>query len=100
VRRALASGLLAHQVRLRLTVGERAWEATLDAEFLDIRSARLPELLTEEEDDRAAERLALCEELGGMVDALVAAFLAERAGRGWRRKVVPALLEWMREGGG
>lgn len=96
VKRALASGLLVHQARLRLTAGERTWEATLDAEFLDVRAARLPELLTEEEDDRAAERLALCEELGRMVDALVAAFLAERAGKAWRKKTVPALLEWMK----
>lgn len=98
IRRALASGLLVHQARLRFTVGERAWEATLEAEFLDVKSARLPELLTEEEDDRAAERLALCEELGAMVDALVAAFLVERSGKAWRKKIVPALRAWMEEG--
>jgi hypothetical protein len=97
VKRALSSGLLLHQARFRLTVGERTWEATLDAEFLDVRAARLPELLTEEEDDRAAERLALCEELGRLLDALVAAFLAERAGKAWRRRTVPALLGWLKE---
>jgi hypothetical protein len=97
IRRALASGLLVHQARLRFTVGERAWEATLEAEFLDVKSARLPELLTEEEDDRAAERLALSEELGAMVDALVAAFLVERSGKAWRKKIVPALRAWMVE---
>jgi hypothetical protein len=95
VRHALAAGLLVHQARVRLTVGERSFEATLDAEFLDVRSARLPELLTEEEDDRAAERLALCEELGALVDAISAAFLEERSGKGWRRKTVPALRAWM-----
>ena len=98
IRRALASGLLVHQARLRFTVGERAWEATLEAEFLDVKSARLPELLTEEEDDRAAERLALCEELGAMMDALVGAFLAERTAKPWRRKTLPALRAWMTEG--
>jgi hypothetical protein len=95
VRRALASGLLVHQARLRVSVGERTWEATLDAEFLDVRAAKLPDLLSEEDDDRAAERLDLCEELGRIVDALVDAFLAERAGKGWRRKTVPALRAWM-----
>ncbi len=97
IRRALASGLLVHQARLRLTVGERTFEATLEAEFLDVKAAKLPELLTEEEDDRAAERLALCEELGAVVDALVAAFLEERSARTWRRKTVPALRAWMME---
>jgi hypothetical protein len=98
VKRSLASGLLVHQARLRLTHGERAWEVTLDAEHLDLRAAKLPELLTEEEDDRAAERLDLCEQLGRFVDALVEAFLEERSGKGWARKTVPALRAWMEEG--
>jgi hypothetical protein len=98
VKHALAGGLLVHQARVRFTLGERAFEATLDAEFLDVRSAKLPELLSEEDDDQAAERLGLCEELGQIVDAIVAAFLEERASKGWRRKTVPALQAWMREG--
>lgn len=99
VRRALASGLLVHQARLRLAHGERAFEVTLDAEHLDVRAAKLPELLTEAEDDRAAERLELCEQLGRIVDALVAAFLEIRGGRTWSRSVVPALRAWMEDGG-
>jgi hypothetical protein len=99
VRRALASGLLVHQARLRLTHGERSFEVTLDAEHLQVRSAKLPELLTEEEDDRAAERLDLCEQLGRFVDALVGAFLAERSGKAWARKTVPALRAWMQAEG-
>jgi hypothetical protein len=95
VRQALASGLLVHQARLRLSHGERVFEATLDAEHLDVRAAKLPELLTEAEDDRAAERLDLCDQLGRMVDALVAAFLEVRGDAGWARKAVPALRRWM-----
>jgi hypothetical protein len=87
-----------HQARLRLALGERSWEVTLDAEHLDVRAAKLPELLTEAEDDRAAERLDLCEQLGRLVDVLVEAFLTERAGKAWDRKTVPALRAWMEEG--
>jgi hypothetical protein len=99
VKRALASGLLVHQARLRLTHGERTFEVTLDAEHLDVRAAKLPELLTEEEDDRADERLDLCEQLGRLVDALVEAFLAVRAAKTWTRSTVPALRAWMEDGG-
>jgi hypothetical protein len=95
VKRALASGLLVHQARLRLAHGERTFEVTLDAEHLDVRAAKLPELLTEDGDDRAAERLDLCEQLGRLVDALVQAFLADRAGKPWEKKIVPALRAWM-----
>lgn len=98
IKRALASGLLVHQARLRLSHGERVFEATLDAEHLDVRAAKLPELLTEAEDDRAAERLDLCEQLGRIVDALVAAFLEVRGGKAWSR-TVPALRAWMEDVG-
>jgi hypothetical protein len=96
VKHALDEGLLVHQARLRFSHGERAYEATLDAEFLDVRSAKLPELLTEEEDDRLQERLHLVEQLSAVVDALAGDFLEVRAGRGWAKKTVPALKAWMR----
>jgi recombination associated protein RdgC len=99
VRRALDAGLLVHQARLHLTHGEQVFQATIDAEFLDVRAAKLPELLTEEEDDRLLERLALSEKLSGLIDALVGTFLEVRASPTWRRKVVPAMKAWMREPG-
>jgi hypothetical protein len=95
VRRALDEGLLVHGARLRLEHGERTYEVTLDAEHLDVRAARLPELLTEAEDDRLGERLELAEELSGLVDALAGAFLEVRTGRGWK-KTVGAMKRWMR----
>jgi hypothetical protein len=101
VRRALDAGLLVHQARLRFTHGEgdaeKVYEATLDAEHLDVRAAKLPELLAEEGDDRVLERLFLAGQLSRFVDALVAAFLEERAGRGWAKRTVPALKRWMQE---
>jgi hypothetical protein len=96
VRRALDAGLLVHQARLRLTHGEKAYEVGLDAEFLDVRAAKLPELLAEADDDRLLERLWLAERLGALVDALVAEFLAVRAGRTWR-KTASAMKRWMKE---
>jgi hypothetical protein len=96
VRRALDAGLLVHQARLRLTHGDKVYEVGLDAEFLDVRAAKLPELLAEAEDDRAAERLWLAERLSALVDALVGEFLGVRAGRGWK-KAVTAMKRWMQE---
>ncbi|KFA90068.1 hypothetical protein [Archangium violaceum] len=96
VKHAMDRGLLVHQARWRLTHGEKVYEVTLDAEFLDIRAAKLPELMAEEEDDRLLERLYLTEQLSGMVDALVQAFLEVRASRNWSKKVVPAMKSWMK----
>ena len=96
VRQALDRGLLVHQARLLLTHGEKAYEVTLDAEFLDIRAAKLPALMSEEEDSRTGERLYLAEQLSSMVHTLVEAFVAVRAGRAWSKQIVPAMKEWMR----
>ena len=64
VKRAMAAGLLVHTARMRLTWGERVFELSLDAEHLDVKGAKLPELMTEEEDDRDQERLQLSDLLG------------------------------------
>lgn len=97
VRRALDAGLLVHQARVRIEHAERVYEATLDAEFLDVRAAKLPELLTEEEDDRLLERLDLSERLSQIVDALAGSFLDVRTSRTWRKRVA-TLKAWMRQG--
>ncbi len=96
VKRALDAGLLVHQARLRIEHGEKSWEATLDAEHLDVRAAKLPDLIAEEDDERLLERLFLSQRLSALLDALVAVFLEVRSGRGWSRKVVPELKRWMR----
>lgn len=96
VKRALDAGLLVHQARLRIEHGEKAWEATLDAEHLDVRAAKLPELIAEEDDERLLERLYLSQQLSALIDALGDAFMGVRSGRGWSRTVVPALKRWMR----
>jgi hypothetical protein len=97
VRRALERGLLVHGARLRLTHGDRSYEVTLDAEQFDIRSARLPELTAEEEDDRLRERLYLSEQVAGLVRALIERFLEVRVTPKWMKEEVPALKAWMSE---
>lgn len=96
VRRALDAGLLVDRARVRITCGEKVWETGLDAERLDVRAAKLPELLSEADDDRAAERLWLAERLSALVDALAREFLRVRTGRGWK-KAAAAMKAWMRE---
>jgi hypothetical protein len=96
VKHSLDRGLLVAQARLRLTNGEKEYEVTLDSEFLDVRAAKLPALMSEEEDDQLSERLFLTEQLAAMVDGLVKDYLGIRAGKAWSKQVVPAMKAWMR----
>ena len=96
VRQALERGLLLHAARVRLTHGEKVYEVTLDADFLDVKSAKLPELMSEEDDDRLTERLWLAEQLGAILQALLESFMKLRGGRKWSKEIVPKLKAWMR----
>jgi hypothetical protein len=95
VRQALSRGLLVHSAKIQLTWGEQVYDFSLDAEFFDIRTAKLPALLQEEKDDQLTERLELATRASILVDALVTAFVKERTAKSWDAKVVPSLKEWM-----
>lgn len=97
IRFALENGLLLHSAKLRLSLGDqKEFTFTLDAQMLDIRSAKLPDLLTDEEDDRIQERIFLTERLGEVVQKIFTAFLEIRSGPAWQSEVLPEILEWMK----
>lgn len=96
VKRALDRGLLVHQARLRIEHGERVYEVSLDAEHFDLKGGKLPELTSEEEDDRLRERLYLAEQLGAIVQRVQEEFLTLRASKKWAKETVPELKAWMK----
>lgn len=95
VKNAIDQGLLVHVARLRITHGERTFEATVDAEHLAVRSAAIPKVLSEEEDDRIAERLFLSERLSKLLEALLGKFFEVRTAKTWRSKVVGEMKAWL-----
>ena len=95
VRQALEKGILVHGARLQLNHGEQTFEVTLDAEFFDFKSAKLPQLLQEEEAEQRIERLELVGRLGRLVDALISEFTAVRLSPGWKKTVVPQIRQWL-----
>jgi hypothetical protein len=97
VKHALGRGLLVHGAKIQLTWNEQVFDYALDAEFFDVRSAKLPTLLQEEEDDKLTERLELATRASALTDAVVQAFVKERTSKSWTSKTVPALKEWMKE---
>jgi hypothetical protein len=97
VRYAIDKGLLVHTARVRFQHGEAVFEVTLDAEWLDFKSAAIPKVLAEESDDQLTERLWLTERLGALVDGLWARFLSVRTTPAWHATEVPGLKAWLRE---
>jgi hypothetical protein len=95
VRQSIARGILVHGARLSIEHGEQSFEVTLDAEFFDIRAAKLPELLQEEEAEQRIERLELVARLGRVIDAVIELFIKARVAPSWKKVVVPQLKAWL-----
>jgi hypothetical protein len=97
-RAAIGCGHTVREAELRLVAGEREWRFTLIGETLDLRGVKIPALLTEEEDDRFSERIALIQELDDLVQKAFRDFMGERVRPSWRKQTLAAMREWVVSG--
>ena len=95
---ALAAGKIVQEARWKLLQDDREWLFTLKAPDLDLRSVRLPELLTAEDEERLRERLALMEFLERTIQDLYRRFLDVRIADRWEREELPRVSAWIAEG--
>lgn len=98
VKRAIARGLLVHAAKLQVTWGEQVFDVSVDAEYFDVKSAKLPALLQEEEAEKIIERLDLTGKLSALLSGLIGTFVAARLSKAWETKIVPELVAWAKEG--
>ncbi len=96
VRYAIAGGLTVRELDLIFERDDRLWMATVLAECFDLKRVKLPELLSEEDSERANERLELIGELYRMLQAAFGFFLEQRLSPGWPRNTVAAIRAWLK----
>lgn len=97
-RSALGAGKVVQEARWKLLDDDREWLFTLKAPDLDLRSVRLPEVLTREDDERLRERVALMEKLERTVEDLFSRFLYVRLSHArWELGELPAIGAWIAE---
>ena len=94
-RASLQSGKHVQQARLRVVLDQKSWTATIKAEDLTLHSVKVPALLTEAEDDRLYERLALLEEIHALVGGLFGSFMEIRLDHGRWHDEVKHLRHWV-----
>ncbi len=92
---ALRQGKKVEKACIRIVRGQREWVANVAGDSLAVAGAKIPVLLTREEDEKLRERLALIDELDGMLSGLFRLFLDVRVGPGWQaeRAAMQAWLE-------
>lgn len=95
VRYAIAGGLTVREIDVLFERGDRIWQAAVSAESFDLKRVKLPELLSEEDTERATERLQLTEDLDAMLRAAYQTFLSVRLDARWAKDWVPRLRAWL-----
>jgi len=95
VRYAIAGGLTVREVDLLFARGDRIWQAAANAENFDLKRVKLPALLSEEDSERAHERLELISDLDAMLRAAYDTFLRVRLTAAWQSETVPRLRVWL-----
>jgi hypothetical protein len=107
VRYAIAGGLTVREVDLlfaigtgpyklaRFARGDRIWQAAANAENFDLKRVKLPSLLSEEDSERAHERLELISDLDAMLRTAYDTFLRVRLTAAWQSETVPRLRVWL-----
>jgi hypothetical protein len=94
-RAALAGGKVLHELRVALKRDDREFHLTLRGPSLDVGQLKLPQVLGDNPDEAAVDRMFLVEECFLILDGLLRAFYADRAEDGWRRHTLPAMREWL-----
>ncbi len=95
VRYAIAGGLTVRETDLLFARQDRIWQAAVSAENFDLKRVKLPALLSEEDGERAQERLQLLSDLDAMLRAAYDAFLRVRLLPSWQTQTVPRLRLWL-----
>mgnify|MGYP000503884396 CR=1 FL=1 len=93
---ALHINKIPSELKLKLVQQARAWAFTLKGDDLQLRSLRIPEVLSAADDDRLYERLYLLEEIESMLKELFTLFLEQRLDDDWGLRV-GSIQNWIHE---
>lgn len=94
---ALAGLMAARRAKITAARDEKTWTFTLDAETLDIKSAKLPKTEADDAYEQMAERLGFAEELSDAIAELFAHFVEVRLALDWETGEAQRMREWIRE---
>lgn len=94
-RAALAGGKVLQEVRLGLRRDDREFFFTLRGPAMHLSGLKLPQVLSEGEEETVFDRMALYEEVTFVLAALVKRFSGVRLEGSWEGDVLPAIREWI-----
>ena len=96
VRYAIAGGLTVRELDVLFSSGDRAWSLAVSAENFDLKRVKLPALLSEEDAERAHERLELIGQADAMLECAYGHFLSVRLSTEWPATVA-VMRVWLKD---
>ena len=96
VRYAIAGGLTVRELDVLFSSGDRAWSLAVSAENFDLKRVKLPALLSEEDAERAHERLELIGQADAMLECAYGHFLNVRLSTEWPATMA-AMRVWLKD---
>lgn len=96
VRYAIAGGLTVRELDVLFSAGDKSWSLAVCAENFDLKRVRLPALLSEEDTERAHERLELLGAADAMLECAYGHFLSVRLSTEWPATVA-AMRVWLKD---
>ncbi|MCB9637854.1 MAG: hypothetical protein H6727_02980 [Myxococcales bacterium] len=84
---ALRMNKIPTEVKMKIVRQAQAWAFSLRGDDLQIRSLKIPDVLSDGGDEKVAERIFLMEEVETMLGALWRSFLLERTGEDWSQRL-------------
>lgn len=94
---ALRDGKMPTKAHVVLTKAEQTWSFTFSSDTLATSGVRIPQLLTDVQDEAFFERMQLMEELESMLESLFEEFLRLRITSEFEASLAPAIRAWVRE---
>lgn len=96
VRYAIAGGLTVRELDVIFSAGDRVWSLAVSAENFDLKRLKLPSLLSEEDTERAHERLSLLGAADKMLECAYSHFLSVRLSARWPATVA-TMRVWLKD---
>jgi hypothetical protein len=94
-RAALAGGKVIQELRLGVRRDDREFFATLKGPGVYIGGLKLPQVLSEAEDEAVYDRMFLYEEFVMVLKGLLGLFAERRAAGSWAAETMPAIRSWL-----
>ncbi len=93
---ALQLNKIPSEVKIKVVRGDRGWSLTIKGEDLQIRSLKIPKLLSQDEDAHFSERMYLLDEIEEILQTVFMGYVKRRIAHDWQMHR-QAIQEWIEQ---